>query len=98
MHFRPEILMNIDDLLDLDLSHKWAETHIPYEVVAQVSGENIIYDGYDESSDRDKVLDYLTRAYLTAFGEPTEQILLLKNNIQIHPSDIVEINPLKYWV
>lgn len=98
VHFRPEILMNIDALLGLDLSHEWAATHSPYEIVAQVSGKNILYDGYDESSDKDKVLDYLTRAYLTAFGEPTEQILLLKNGIQIHPSNIIEINPINYWV
>lgn len=97
VHHRPEILMNIDDLLGLNLSREWISTHDPYEIVAKVSGEKIVYDSDDDQSDEDKVLNYLTKAYWTAFGEPSENILLIKNNVQIPPADVLEIKPLGYW-
>lgn len=50
--------------------------HFPYEIVAQVNGFDIVFDGDDDQSDTDKVLMYLTMAYDTAFGEPFEHILL----------------------
>lgn len=97
VHRRPEILMNIDDLLELNLSREWMSTHDSYEIVAKVSGEKVIYDGNDDDSNKDKVLNYLTKAYLTAFGEPSENILLIKNHIQIPPMNILEIKPLEHW-
>lgn len=97
VHHRPEILMNIDDLLGLNLSRDWMITHDSYEVVAKVSGDKIIYDSDDDQSDEDKVLNYLTKAYWTAFGQPSENILLIKNYIQIPPVDILEIKQLEHW-
>ena len=57
-------------------------------------------NGYLEMSELEVLLteSAVSSEYLTAFGEPTEQILLLKNGIQIHPSNIIEINPINYWV
>lgn len=97
VHRRPEILSDIDKLLNLRLSQEWTLTHEPYEIVAKVSGEKIVYDGDDEQSEKEKVLYYLTKAYWTAFGEPSEEILLIKNNVQIPPKDIIEIKPLSHW-
>ena len=97
VHRRPEILMNIDDLLKLDLSREWMSTHDSYEIVAKVSGEKVIYDSDDDQNDKDKVLNYLTKAYCNAFGEPDENILLIKNHIQIPPMDILEIKPMEHW-
>lgn len=97
VHHRPEILFNIDDLLSLDLSQEWKSTHDSYEIVVKVSGKKIIYDSDDNKSDEDKVINYLTKAYLTAFGEPSEHTLLLKNHIQIPPTDILEIKPMEHW-
>ena len=97
VHYRPEILMNIDNLLNTTLSQKWAMTHKPYEIIARVSGENIVFDGYDETSEKEKVIRYLTLAYDNAFGEPFEEVLLLKNHIQVPPSDILEITPMQCW-
>lgn len=97
VHHRPEILSDIDDLLGLNLSQKWVLTHRPYEVVAKVSGNMVIYDSDDDQSDKDKVLNYLTKAYWTAFGYPSEHVLLLKDHIQIPAEDILEINNLSYW-
>lgn len=97
VHRRPEILMNIDDLLGLNLSREWISTHDSYEIVAKVSGEKIVFDSDDDQSDEDKVLNYLTKAYWTAFGEPSENILLIKNHIQISPTDILEIKLMEHW-
>lgn len=97
VHRRPEILMDIDNLLGLNLSLAWATSHDSYEIVAKVSGDNIIYDSDDDQCDEDKVLNYLTKAYVTDFGEPYENVLLIKNHIQIPPSDIIEIRPLSQW-
>lgn len=97
VHCRPEILSDIDNLLDLTLSQEWHLSHEPYEVVAVVPGTDIVYDGDDYQSSRDKVINYLTKAYNTAFGSPHEEILLLRNNIQISPHRIIEIKPLSCW-
>lgn len=97
VHHRPEILMDIDNLLQTDLSQEWANTHIAYEVVAQIKGSNIVYGGDDDSEEKDKVLSYLTSAYYVAFGSPSEKILLVRNNVHIPPTDILEIKQLEYW-
>lgn len=97
VHQRPEILRNVDSLLGLNLSRDWMLTHEAYEITAKVSGEKIVYDGYDNQSDCEMVLNYLTKAYLTAFSEPLENVLLIKNHIQIPPSDVLEILSLQHW-
>ena len=97
VHQRPEILYNIDELLGLDLSHEWYATHDPYEIVAAIKGSDILYDGFDNSSSKMKILYYLTKAYNTAFGEPFEEIILMKNHVQVPPNHILEINPVTYW-
>lgn len=38
-----------------------------------------------------------TKAYTTAFGAPSEEILLLKNGVQIPPDRIIDISPLSCW-
>lgn len=97
VHCRPEILWDIDNLLRLDLSGEWEQSHFPYEITAHVKGSDIVFDGDEDQSDKDKVLMYLTMAYDTAFGEPFEHVLLMKNGVQIPPTDIIEIKPLSCW-
>lgn len=97
VNWRPEILSDIDSLLHLKLSYKWAETHMPFEIVAKIDGNGIVYDGDDNQTEEEKVANYLTKAYDMAFAEPFEHILLLKNHVQIPPSDIIEIKPLTHW-
>ncbi len=97
VHRRPEILWDIDNLLRLDLSGKWVQSHFPYEITAHVKGSDIVFDGDEDQSDKDKVLMYLTMAYDTAFVKPCEHILLMKNGIQISPDSIIEIKPLSCW-
>lgn len=97
VHCRPEILSDIDNLLGTNLSREWEVTHKPYEIVAIVPGTAIVYDSDDLQSDNEKILNYLTKAYTTAFGAPSEVIVLLKNHIQIPPSKILAIKPLSCW-
>ena len=97
VHWRPEILSDIDNLLNLTLSNEWHISHKPYKIVATVQGRDIVYDGDDKQSIENKVLNYLTKAYITAFGAPTEHILLMKNGVQILPEGIIEISPLECW-
>ena len=81
----------------LDLLGEWEQSHCPYEITAHVKGSDIVFDGDEDQSDKDKVLMYLTMAYDTAFGEPFEHVLLMKNGVQIPPTDIIEIKPLSCW-
>ncbi len=96
VHRRPEILLDIDNLLKTHFSHEWEQSHLPYEIAAHVSGDNIIFDG-DDQSDQDKLLMYLTMAYDTAFEKPSEHIILMKNDIQIPADSIIEIKTLSHW-
>lgn len=97
VHLRPEILLDIDNLLELGLSYEWEQEHEAYEVVARVSGDKIIYSGYDEQTDEEKVINYLTMAYMTAFYGTREREVLLKNGVQISPDKVMEIRPLSHW-
>ncbi len=83
VHERPEILMDVDNLLKLNLSAEWKKEHELYEVVAKVSGERI-------DTDND-VFEYLMMAYNNAFCGINENILLIKRNLQIPATDILEI-------
>lgn len=95
VHDRPEILMDIDRLLQTKFSEEWASTHIAYKVVAQVKGSDIL--GEDDIDEKDKVMHYLTDAYYTAFGGPDEKILLMQNGVCVPPTNILEIKPLACW-
>lgn len=97
VHRRPEILRDIGKLLRLDLSGEWEQSHCSYEITAHVKGNHIVYDGDKAQSNKEKVIKYLTMAYYTAFGEPSEHYLLMKNGVQIPPTNIIEIIPLSFW-
>lgn len=97
VHCRPEILSDIDNLLQLKLSDEWKSTHKPFEIIAKVSGSKIEYDGEESYSDKERVIDFLTRAYYTAFGSPSERELIINKHVQIPSSDILDIKPLAYW-
>lgn len=96
VHKRPEILQNIDDLLHLNLSKEWAQSHSTYEVIAKVSGRNLVCDSEQPTSDG-KVIYYLCQAYNAAYGDRSTIVAILKNNIQIPARDILQINPFPFW-
>lgn len=97
VHFRPEILVDIDELLGTKLSDEWRISHKPYEVVAAIKGMDINYVHNKDDSEKDKNLYYLTKAYYNAFESLSEEIILLKNGVQIPPDRIMDIRPLHCW-
>lgn len=97
VHRQPEILIEIDNLLRTELSMEWSLSHSPYEVVATINGDCIVYDGDDNDSENEMVLNYLMKAYHNAFWKPSEQIVLLKNSIEVFAENIIEVKPLSYW-
>ena len=97
IHRRPEILWEIDELLNTQLSREWEKTHTTYEILAIANGRDICYPYDDESPEEDKVMTYIVMAYNEALYDSSENILLLKNGVQIPPNDILEINPFVAW-
>lgn len=98
VHRRPEIPSDIDDLLNTHLSDEWERTHEPFEVVAKVDRHEICYFSDDDQSDEEKVMAYVVMAYNAALNGLSEEILLMKNGVQIPPEDILEIKPLACWM
>ena len=97
VHKRPEILMDIDALLGTCLSEEWEQMHKPYAVLAKVSGKDICYFSDDDESEREKVMAYTVMAYNAALNAVHEEIILLKNGVQIPPENILEIKPFTIW-
>ena len=97
VHRRPEILMDIDDLLGTNLSDEWERRCRPFEIVAKVTGKNICFQGFDDMPESEKVMTYMTMAYDVATCGCSEKILLLRNGIQIPPERILEIKPFQIW-
>ena len=55
---------------------------------------DINYVHNKDDSEKDKNLYYLTKAYYNAFESLSEEIILLKNGVQIPPDRIMDIRPL----
>lgn len=90
VHIRPEILLNIDDLLQTNLSDIWEKDHHTYEVIAQTDSDKIILD------DDNPMMAYLVRAFWSAFWT-NESLILLKPNIDVLPTGILEIKKFNRW-
>ena len=98
VNWRPEILYNIDELLNTLLSDEWKNSHKPYEVHASVKGSDIIYRGSDNDDTEERVLNYLSLVYDVACTTgPFEECLILKNGIQVPRKNITDIKPLSFW-
>lgn len=97
VHKRPEVLSDIDELLGTRLSQEWERTHTTYKIVAKASGRNICYPYDDDSPEDEKIMTYMVMAYKEAFNGNSENILLMKNRIQIPANDILEITPFDSW-
>ena len=97
VHARPEFLQDIDNLLNLNLSSLWHDTHRPYAVTAKVCGSKTIYNYDKTESERDRIVRYVTMAYRKAFSSLSEQYVVLKDDAFIPSSDIIEIKPFTLW-
>ena len=95
VHRRPEILYNIDELLGLDISRQWEETHKTFAINAIITSDKIVVD--EDRSDYERTIDYLTKAYYIATGAPSEEIVLLKNGENVLPDKIIGIKEFEDW-
>lgn len=86
----------MDELLNTDLAAEWVTTHTPYEIVVRVSADKIVYDGRNSDSEQEKVMNYLMKAYWCSFSD-MENVILLKNDVEIQICDILNIRPFDMW-
>ena len=97
VHMRPEVLNNIGHVVHLDLCLEWHSSHSPYEIIARVKCRDIVYNNDTNEDELHQYLYYLLMAYYNAFFEPSERILLTKNNVRILPQDVTRIAPISFW-
>lgn len=93
---KPEILIDIGNLIRKAIDQEWALTHQSYEIVAKVEGRKIRCDS-EQPTDKGKLLCYLTYAFFNAFGDQDERLLLCQDGVKIPPDDILEIKPFLLW-
>ena len=67
-----------------------------YEIVVRVSADKIVYDGRNSDSEQEKVMNYLMKAYWCSFSD-MENVILLKNDVEIQICDILNIRPFDMW-
>ena len=97
VHKRPEILMDIDALLGTQLALEWERSHSAYKVIARVNGHDICYAYEDEQSEEEKIMAYIVMAYNAAFKGGDENIVLMKDGVQIPACDILTIESFQEW-
>lgn len=87
VHERPEIIFNISQLIKKRIDNIWRDTHKCYVVTFKVPF-NSVHNDFE--GDIQKTLLYF--AFKNAmYDEMGENIVLVKNGIQIPPEDIVSI-------
>ena len=97
VHLRPEILLEIDNLLKTRLQDKWLLTHESYEIVFVVPEYQCVYNGWEENDEYERVMYYLTEAYECICLGPKTTEILCQNNIFISPDQILECNKFEKW-
>lgn len=85
VHYRPEILLNISQLIGKNIGKLWTETHKTYVVKFAVPYDNLF------NKELNEIDDFLYRAFNNAIDEPEENIALLQDHITVPPEDIISI-------
>ena len=97
IHERPEILYDIDELLNTNLSDNWKSTHSAYEIVFKLhSGDLELYE-HNNDDDESKVVKLLLNAFFEMCSGPSEVLAQCKPNIRILPDNIINILPFDKW-
>ncbi len=97
VHKRPEILYDIDNLLDTDLSSEWEESHSAYEIVFKIhSGDLELYE-HNDDEDETKVIKLLLYAFDKMCSCSLEIYAQLKPDAQVTPDKIIDILPFDKW-
>lgn len=97
VHIRPEVLSDIDNLLETDLQNQWIKTHDAYEISFIVPEHDCVYNGWTDNEDQERIMYYLIEAYhCICTGSKTIEILC-ENGIDIYPEQILECKRFKQW-
>lgn len=93
VHQRPEILKDIEKLVNYNLENIWKKNHKPYIVTFEVPYNYIVNQLVSDDDIRECLL---YNAFYNSIEENQENIVLLKNGIQIPPNNIVSVQELKH--
>lgn len=97
VHKRPEILNDIDILLESDLSNEWKNSHSAYEVVFKVHSYDLeLYDHNDDDNEA-KVMRLLLDAFYVMCSDSAEIYAQLKPYVQVTSDRIIDIHPFDKW-
>lgn len=97
VHERPEILFNIDELLNTNLADDWKNSHTAYEVIFKIHSSEL--ELYEHSNDEDetKVIKLLLYAFDIMCSGSSEVCAQLKPDAQVTPDKIIDILPFDKW-
>lgn len=97
VHKRPEILNDIDELLDSNLSSEWEKSHSAYEIVFKIHSNDLeLYENNDDE-DEAKVINLLLYAFDKMCSHSLEVYAQLKPDAKVTPDKIIEILPFNKW-
>ena len=97
VHKRPEILYNIDELLDTNLSDEWKNSHTAYEVIIKIHSSELELYGHDNDEDETKIIRLLLNAFYEMCSGSSEVLAQCKPDVIITPDKIVSILPFDKW-
>ena len=97
VHKRPEILYNIDELLDTNLSDEWKNSHTAYEVIIKIHSSELELYGHDNDEDETKIIRLLLDAFYEMCSGSSEVLAQCKPDVKITPDRIVSILPFDKW-
>ena len=93
---KPEILLDISELINLNIADEWKYTHKKYVITSIIDSSCIIPDCDRGTPESQITLNYAALAFWNCFEE-NERVLLCKDGICIPPTDIIDVRPFSVW-
>ncbi len=97
VHIRPEILYNIDELLNTDLADEWKNSHSAYEITFKIHSRELDLYSQNNDDDEEKVIGLLLKAFNEMCSGPSEVLAQCKPDVIITPDKIIDIKPFDKW-
>ena len=97
VHERPEILNDIDNLLETNLSDEWKRSHSAYEVVLKIHSSDLELYEHNNDDNETKVIGLLLDAFYEMCSGPSEVYAQLKPCIRVSADKIISIHPFEKW-
>jgi hypothetical protein len=90
VHLRPEIIMNISKICNMDLERIWKDKHKCYIVKFRVSYIQLV-NVFSEDDSIERIRESLLfKAFLNTIYE-SEEVILLKNNVSVSSEEIINV-------